>query len=205
MEKLTRKEAKERTRQRLIDAVLDHVRHHGLTGLTTGKVADQAGIAQSSFYVHFTDMDEALRAAADKAGSEIRALVREARARMDLTNPDAAYRSAYEGAIEALSQEHEFSELLLGHRRDKNSPLAEALRHVLDDARKDLAADLRRSPLATRFEADIDLYADLMVGMTITVLEGILDGRIPDREKALRVMARMTRALIASSMATNAP
>ena len=54
--------------------------------------------------------------------------------------------------------------------------------------------------LAARFEQDIDMYADLMVGMTMTVLEGILDGRIPDREQALRVMARMTRALIASSM-----
>lgn len=202
MDKLTRKEAKELTRQRLIEAVLGHVRDHGLSGLTTGKVADQAGIAQSSFYVHFTDMDEALRAAADKAGSEIRALVREARAQMDLSNPDAAYRAAYEGAIEALSNEHEFSELLLGHRRDKSSPLAEALRHVLEEARSDLAADLRRSPLAQRFETDIDLYAELMVGMTMTVLEGFLDGRIPDREQALRVMARMTRALIGSSPAT---
>ena len=203
MEKLTRKEAKERTRLRLIEAVLDHVRHHGLSGLTTGKVADQAGIAQSSFYVHFADMDEAMRAAADKAGSEIRALVRESRAQMDLSNPDAAYRAAYEGAIQALSHEHEFSELLLGHRRDKNSPLAEALRNVLEEARSDLAADLRRSPLAKRFERDIDLHAELMVGMTMTVLEGILDGRIPDREQALRVMARMTRALIASAMAPN--
>jgi AcrR family transcriptional regulator len=198
-EKLTRKEAKERTRQRLIDAVLDHVRQHGLKGLTTGKVADQAGIAQSSFYVHFTDMDEALRAAADKAGAEIRTLIRDARHAMDFSDPDRAYVSAYEGSIAALLGEQEFTELLLSHRRDKSSPLAETLRHVLDDARADLAGDLTGAGWAEWFEKDVDLYAELMVGMTLTVVEALLDGRIKDRDRALRALARMTRALLSTA------
>jgi AcrR family transcriptional regulator len=199
-DKLTRKEAKERTRQRLIDAVLDHVRHHGLKGLTTGKVADQAGIAQSSFYVHFTDMDEALRAVADKAGVEIRAIIRKAREKMDFSNPETAFKTAYAGAVDALLAEREFTELLLSHRRYRDSPLAETLRRVLDDARHDLANDLRASSYDESFLADVEMYADLMVGMTLTTVEGLMDGRIKDREAVVRSMARMTRAITAAAL-----
>jgi len=198
-EKLTRKEAKERTRQRLIEAVLDHVRHHGLRGLTTGKVADQAGIAQSSFYVHFTDMDEALRAAADRAGNEIRAIIRKARQEMDFSNPETAFMSAYGGAVNALLAEREFTELLLSHRRDKASPLAATLRKVLDDARADLANDLRQAAYDQAFKNDADMYAELMVGMTLTTVEGLIDGRVENSERMVRAMARMTRAFTASA------
>lgn len=199
MEKLTRKQAKQRTRLRLVEAVLDHVRHHGLTGLTTGKVADQAGIAQSSFYVHFSDMDEALQAAADKAGAEVRAIIRDARKSMDFSDPYRAFRSAYEGAINALLQERAFTELLLSHRRDRSSPLAEALRHVLDDARADLANDLKKAGFEAPFAEDIDVYAELMVGMTLTVVEALLDERIHDADRCLRALASITRELTASA------
>lgn len=199
-EKLTRKQAKQRTRRRLIEAVLDHVRHCGVKGLTTGKVADRAGIAQSSFYVHFSDMDEALRAAADLVGAELRTIIRAARSAMDFSNPETAFMTAYGGAIDALLRERAFTELLLSHRRDPSSPLAAALRRVLDDARADLAEDLRASTYDPSFVADAALYADLMVGMTLTTVEGLIDGRITDRDAAVRSMARMTRAITATAL-----
>ncbi|RMH40551.1 MAG: TetR family transcriptional regulator [Deltaproteobacteria bacterium] len=198
-DKLTRKEAKERTRQRLIDAVLEHVRKNGLTGLTTGRVADRAGIAQSSFYVHFSDMDDALRAAADQAGEQIRALIRDARQRVDFSDPEAALHAAYQGALRALVDEPEFTELLLSHRRDRNSPLAAALRRVLQEARDDLAQDLARAGYADWFARDIDVYADLMVGMTLSAAEAVLDRRVRDQERLLRALAATTRALLASA------
>jgi AcrR family transcriptional regulator len=200
VEKLTRKEAKERTRQRLVDAVLDHVRHYGLSGLTTGKVATAADIAQSSFYVHFTDMDDALRAAAQTAGTEIRAIIRGARLRMDFSNPDGAYATAFAGVIDALLAEREFTELLLSHRRDRNSPLGAALREVLDQSRADLASDLAAAGFQETVARDVDVYADLMVGMTLTAVEALLDGRIESREKCLRGLVRMMRAFATSAL-----
>lgn len=198
-DKLSRKEAKERTRQRLLDAVLDHVREHGLHGLTTGRVADAAGIAQSSFYVHFKDMDDALRAAAEHAGEELRGIVRGSRLELDYSKADAAYYAAYESAIDALLLHRAFTELLLAHRRDRNSPLAESLRAAIDRARTDLARDLTETTFAAWFAADIDAYAELMVGMTLTAVEAIVDGR-RERGAMIRACAHATRKLLHAAL-----
>ena len=168
-------------------------------GLTTGKVAEAAGIAQSSFYVHFKDMDDALRTAADEVGEDLRGIVRDARLRVDFSNPDTAYFSAYASAVDAMLAEREFSELLLGHRRDRHSPLAESLRAAIDHVRADLAADLRRFHFADWFARDIDAFADMMVGMTLTAVEAILDGRL-EREPCLRAVARATRELAQAAL-----
>jgi TetR/AcrR family transcriptional regulator, fatty acid biosynthesis regulator len=200
VEKLSRKEAKERTRQRLIDAILDHVRGHGLAGLTTGKVADAAGIAQSSFYVHFNDMDEALRAAAERVSNQVREIIRAARAEIDLSNTEAALRSAFGSTLHALLDERQFTELLLSHRREPGSPVGETLSKALDDARADLAADLARLGLDADFVTDVDAYADLLVGMTLSAVESLLDGRTTDREVWLRALVRTTRALLDSAI-----
>ncbi len=179
---------------------MDHVRHQGLSGLTTGKVADAAGIAQSSFYVYFSDVDDALRAAAEKAGAEVRSIIVDARQQMDFTDPANAYYHAYAGALEALVTEREFTELLLSHRRDKHSPLGKTLRAVLDQARADLAADLQKAGFQEWFARDIDVYAELMVGMTLTAVEAVLDGRIDDKERCLRALSTTTRALASAAV-----
>ena len=60
--KLTRKDKKELTRERLIDAALSVVLNGGYANFTMRKVTKKAGIAQPSFYSHFDTMDELLSA-----------------------------------------------------------------------------------------------------------------------------------------------
>jgi AcrR family transcriptional regulator len=196
LERLTRKEAKERTRQRLLDAVLELVRKEGLGGLTTGKVTEAAGIAQSSFYVHFTDMDDALEALARHLGDEIRAIVRAERQKIDLSvgNPEQALRGAYAASINAMLAEPAFTEILIGHRRDRMSPLGRCLRGVVDQARAELVSDLCAMGLAD-VQPSLEVVAELIVGMTLAIVEGIFDGRLPDRDAALDGLVRMTRTL----------
>src|SRR5690606_7427064 len=69
---LTRSEAKDLTRRRLLRAALEILDKEGEAGLTTVAVAKAAGIAQSSFYVHFKDMQDLLRALADEGGERLR-------------------------------------------------------------------------------------------------------------------------------------
>lgn len=61
--KLTRKDKKELTRERLIDAALSVVLDGGYANFTMRKVTKKAGIAQPSFYSHFDTMDDLLSAA----------------------------------------------------------------------------------------------------------------------------------------------
>ncbi len=192
--KLTRKEAKERTRQRLIDAVLHHIRENGMSGLTTGRVAEAAGIAQSSFYVHFKDMDEALQAAAEKLGVEMRGLLTEQRQRVDLArSPNANLRVAYEGTLRALLAYPALTDLMLSHRRDRNSPLGECLRAIIAEAREDLISDVRH--IFGDAATDFDLEAHFIVGLTLTTVEGVVDGRLESVEGSLDHLVQMTLAL----------
>ena len=61
----TRKASKERTRQKLVQATLKILHKQGPTALTTGRIAQAAGVAQPTFYVHFKGMDDAVGEAAE--------------------------------------------------------------------------------------------------------------------------------------------
>jgi AcrR family transcriptional regulator len=196
-DRLTRKQAKARTRERLVDAVLEHVRRDGLAGLTTGKIAEAAGIAQSSFYVHFASMDEALRSAADLIAAELSRRIRDERDALGSPARDAAatVRLTCAATLNALLAEPALLELLLGHRRDRASPLGACLRGIVAQTRADLVGDL--AALGDDADADaVDLMAELAIGSTLAACEGVLDGRLSDREACLEALARVTEALV---------
>lgn len=50
---VTRKEAKERTRKRLVESALKLLKEKGLAGVTMNQICRKAGIAQPSFYNHY--------------------------------------------------------------------------------------------------------------------------------------------------------
>ena len=62
---MSRQINKERTRHRLLQAILKTIQRYGHGTLTTGRVAELAGVAQPTFYVHFRSMDQALEQVAD--------------------------------------------------------------------------------------------------------------------------------------------
>jgi AcrR family transcriptional regulator len=197
VEKMTRKEEKERTRQRLIDALLAVARQEGIQALTTTKVAEAAGVAQSSFYFHFDGMEAAMRAAADRVGRQVRETIRDERRKIDLSNPRATIRSAQAATINALMAEPMFTQLFLRHRRDPTSALGETFASLLDESRKELAEDLARFLGQLPSPA---IYAELFIGMSLAAVEGLLDGRITDRAACLDAMVH-----VASATLTTAP
>lgn len=94
----SRREAKAQTQQRLIDAMLEILHESGPLALTTGRIAERAGLAQPTFYVHFPDLDRAIEMAADAAGARLIAILASQRAVLD-----AEEGSAGEGACVAPS------------------------------------------------------------------------------------------------------
>ncbi|GGO75136.1 HTH-type transcriptional repressor FabR [Bowmanella pacifica] len=81
---MTRQQQKQKTRRAIIDAafnLLDEQR--SLSSVSLREVARAAGIAPTSFYRHFKDIDELGLTLVDEAGLALRQLMRQARSRID--------------------------------------------------------------------------------------------------------------------------
>lgn len=198
MAKLTRKQAKARTRRKLIDGLIHIVRADGLSALTTSRVAERAGVSQSSFYVHFKDMNDALQAAASHIGEPVRDAINRERRAMDVANPRQAIHKIYDTAVSAMLDERAFAELFLALRRDPRSPLGQSFGTLLDDVRSDLIADLDRLGLTAERIPNREVYAEMVVGHTLAVVEGLIDGRLGDKAQAIDTIVDVTVVLVTS-------
>ena len=75
---------KEKTRRALIEAAFNQLTaEKSFSGLSMREVAREAGIAPTSFYRHFRDMDELGLIMVDEAGLTLRQLMRQARKRIE--------------------------------------------------------------------------------------------------------------------------
>lgn len=199
--RLSRREAKEVTRRRLIDGAIDILRSEGVAATTTGRIADAAGIAQSSFYGYFADRDACLEAAADKIGSYVLRKARERTAGFDRDDVPGSIRDAYRSVLDDMLSAPELTRIFLRHREDDASPLGRAFRRLVARARADLGADLRRFGLSGRDAPEVDVYADLVVGALFGAVEGLLSGRLRDREAVLDGLSNATHATLRAALA----
>lgn len=75
---------KEKTRRALVDAAFNQLSSEkSFSNLSLREVAREAGIAATSFYRHFKDMDELGLAMVDESGLILRQLMRQARKRIE--------------------------------------------------------------------------------------------------------------------------
>ncbi len=187
-----RKLSKERTRNRLLQGTLRILLREGVGGLTTGRVAEMAGVAQPTFYVHFNGMDDALQQAADQVGGRVLERLDVAREgfagepHLRLTRVLSAY-------TDALLADGKNVELLLRHRRDTGTPLGPTWTRVIDEIRRDLVVDLRTAGLGDRIPG-LDLHAELILGSLFGLVEAILDRRVLDRGAAVDAWLRGVEA-----------
>jgi len=81
---VSRAQQKEKTRRAIIYAAFAQLApDKGFAGLSLREVAREAGIAPTSFYRHFADMDELGLTLVDEAGLMLRQLLRQARNRIE--------------------------------------------------------------------------------------------------------------------------
>ncbi|QDP02503.1 HTH-type transcriptional repressor FabR [Thalassotalea sp. PS06] len=79
-----RAQQKEKTRRLLIDAALNQLSaERSFSNLSLREVTKEAGLAATSFYRHFRDMDELGLTLVDEAGLTLRQLMRQARQRIE--------------------------------------------------------------------------------------------------------------------------
>lgn len=79
-----RAQQKEKTRRQIIEAALGQLSsERSFSSLSLREVAKEAGLAPTSFYRHFSDMNELGLTLVDEAGLTLRQLMRQARQRIE--------------------------------------------------------------------------------------------------------------------------
>ena len=195
---MSRQQAKQQTRQRLLDAALALLDAEGEPGLTTTKVAQRAGIAQSSFYVHFADMDDLLRHLIEQLWDERRAasLTAITASRQQASTPSAV-RELFRTTVTLLVAHPAVLRLVVRSRLDPSSPLGDYARTQLAVSRRNLMAGLAAggAPQATPEERrKLEMQADGLIALVDTLALGHLEGRYPDVEEILDTLVQFSRA-----------
>ncbi|WP_428773645.1 HTH-type transcriptional repressor FabR [Vibrio sp.] len=110
-----RAQQKERTRRTLIDAAFRQLSaDRSFSNLSLREVAREAGIAPTSFYRHFKDMDELGLTMVDEGGLLLRQLMRQARQR--IVKEGSVIRTSVETFMEFIESSPNVFRLLLRER-----------------------------------------------------------------------------------------
>jgi len=203
---LTREESKAVTRKRLIDAALKLAGESGGSSLTASSIAREAGVAQPTFYVHFRDRDDLLRALGEVQIEGLRRNLARSRSEIDLDAPeggapdDDALRGAFRIAIEAAIGAPVLFRVYIRERTQTDTPLGRHCRRVADELRADLVDDLRALDEhlgRERTETRLEMLADGLTAYTEALSLGYLDGRYEDLDEALDALSSFARIVLA--------
>lgn len=194
----SRKLSKERTRARLLQGTLRVLHSEGAGALTTGRIAESAGVAQPTFYVHFSGIDEALQLAATTISDRWLVGVHAARQGVDRSS---GVRPSVHGIVasyvDTLMEDTKGAELFLRHRRDGTSPLGRTFTKLSEKVRKDLVEDLAVAGHVT--EQVLGPKADLCLGIVLGAVESVLDGHAT-RTEAIENASKMLYLLIVEAL-----
>jgi AcrR family transcriptional regulator len=192
---LSRAEAKAVTRARMLEAAGRLLKEHGYGGLSASAVSRAAGVAQPTFYVHFRDKDDLLRAFSEAQLAPLRARLRQARERVMAGQGVDAVRETFRIPLQAWMENPELLRLAMQERHHAGSPVGEMMRQMREEIRRDLADDLVRLglPAATPVEQErVAIIAEAIVAQTEALAMFYLEGRCTSLETVVDILTRFT-------------
>lgn len=169
---MSRAEQKERTRQAIINAAFSQLSaEKSFASLSLREVAREAGIAPTSFYRHFADMDELGLTLVDEAGLMLRQLMRQARLRIEKNG--SVINTSVETFMEFVADNSNVFRLLLRERSGTSAAFRAAVAREIQHFSAELAHYLRKQ---TECKADqAQLQAEAMVTLVFHTGADALD------------------------------
>lgn len=192
---LTRAEAKLVTRGRLLDAGLKVLCEEGYGALSASQVSRLAGIAQPTFYVHFKDKDDLVRALARERLGKLRGALREERGRLVGALNIEGIRETFRIPIRAMIENEELYRLYVQERYQPASPFGEFARELHAEIHQDLVEDFARMgfPSKTaREKAELEMISEAVIAMAERLGLLYVDGHYTDFEQVVDLLARFT-------------
>ncbi|WP_416307698.1 HTH-type transcriptional repressor FabR [Neptunicella sp. SCSIO 80796] len=162
---MNRKEQKLRTRHTIIDAAFGLLcDERSLSSISLREVAREAGIAPTSFYRHFKDLDDLGLTLVDEAGLALRQLMRQARLR--IASGGDVIRVSVETFMEFVAANSNVFRLLLRERSGTSTAFREAVSREIQHFIAELSDYVARH---TRLPADLaNLQAEAMVKLVFS-------------------------------------
>ena len=195
---MSRQINKERTRHRLLQAVLKTIQRYGYGTLTTGRVAELAGVAQPTFYVHFRSMEQALEQVAEWVAQELGpGLQPDASAEFDRAAD--VLQEAVRKCTRSLVRDRRVADVFLSNRRDQTSALGRRWT-VLTGGLRERMRQIVVQVSPNVAPSDAALHAELLVSIVYGLAEAYLDGRVIDLDRAT---ATASRAIVTSILTTS--
>lgn len=152
-----RSRKKEQTRRALVDAALNQLSaERSFASLSLREVSREAGIAPTSFYRHFLNMEALGLTLVDEAGLTLRQLMRRARHRIE--SGGSAIRTSVETFMEFVSENENIFRLLLRERsgtsRDFRAAVSREIAYFSLELADYIDAVTQRGPELARIQAD---------------------------------------------------
>lgn len=160
---VSRAQQKEKTRRAIIDAAFAQLSpDKGFSSLSLREVAREAGIAPTSFYRHFADMDELGLTLVDEAGLMLRQLLRQARNRIEKNC--SVIRTSIETFMEFVVGNSNVFRLLLRERSGTSAAFRRAVAREIQHFCAELADYLRKETACP------DEYAQMQAEAMVTLV-----------------------------------
>lgn len=160
-------------------------------------VAHAAGVGGATFYEHFRNRDDLLRALSDELFKELRDKLAIARREgLAAPNDEEKLRQEFRIPIEVLAANADMFRLALRVRHSAGSPLGDSFRRLSGNTRADLVAELiaRAYPAATTEERRrLEMVADVHIAATEALALGYISGRYPDLDEIADMLVLVTR------------
>lgn len=193
---MTRAEQKERTRRAIINAAFEQLSaDKSFTSLSLREVAREAGIAPTSFYRHFADMDELGLTLVDEGGLMLRQLMRQARQR--LINNTSVISTSVETFMEFIMRHSNVFRLLLRERSGTSAAFRSAVAREIQHFCAELADYLRKENQCSAEQAMIQ--AEAMVILVFHAGADALDASDEVRQKITEKTILQLRMLASGS------
>jgi len=178
---------------RLLDATAQVLTTRGYDGLSTNRVAEQAGVSIGSLYRYFEDKEQLVEQLRRRVNDELLAELTEAMIRSSEMEPYAGTRAVLVTLVDGLERHRGVMRALIdgGPMGSQANRLPEVERQLAQFARLGVAS---RLPGLPREEVEARLY--LALGMTLNACLRIALERPPelDRERLIDLVASMLLA-----------
>lgn len=172
----------------------------GFGSLSLREVAREAGIAPTSFYRHFAELDELGLALVDEGGVALRQLMRQARKRIARAGDGSAISTSVDTFMEYLGNNANLFRLMLRERTGVSKPFRTAVKAEIDHFVTELTDDLRRfadeqgKPLS-----DARLVAEAMVTLVFNQGAEALDATPKEQEELKMKLKTELRMILVGS------
>ncbi|WP_057830089.1 HTH-type transcriptional repressor FabR [Colwellia sp. TT2012] len=173
-----RAQQKEKTRRQIINAALKQLSaERSFSSLSLREVAKEAGLAPTSFYRHFSDMDELGLTLVDEAGLTLRQLMRQARQR--IAKGGSVIQISVETFMELIESNGNVFRLLLRERSGTSAAFRAAVIREIRYFTMELCDYLQK---ANNLDADV-AYIHAHAAVTIVFGAGSDALDIDDKEE----------------------